>query len=263
MMQQPTESVEVAHHVTGSGPPVYMIHGIGSRKETWAALVERLSPTFTCVSYDLRGHGDSPVPPVPYSLDQLVDDLEALRTRLGHEQIHVIGHSLGGMIGPRYALRFPERVLSVGLLSTAAGRSEDDSRRVKAVVARMRAEGIDSVLATLVDRWYTEPFATANPQVIENRVEQVLTTPAEVFLSVFDVYAETEMVPWLAQVTAPCLVVTGENDPGYSPRLNRIIDAELPNSKLVILPGLRHSIVVEAPDQVAPIVARFLENVKG
>jgi len=165
------------------------------------------------------------------------------------------------MIGPRYALRFPERAMSVGLLSTAAGRTAEDSARVKAVVARMRSEGIENVLTTLVDRWYTEPFAAVNPAIIENRIDQVLTTPPEVFLSVFDVYAETEMAPWLAQVEAPCLVLTGENDPGCNPRLNRFIDSELPNSELVILDDLRHSIIVEAPDQVAPIVARFLDRV--
>ena len=255
------EAVAVAHSVVGQGPPLYMVHGIGSRKEMWNALVDELSDQFTCVTYDLRGHGESPVPAVPYSLDQLVADLEALRVKLGHDQIHVIGHSLGGMIGPAYARLFPEHTLSVGLLSTAAGRTEDDSARVKAVVARMRDEGIENVLTTLVDRWYTEPFAAANPHIIANRINQVMTTPAEVFLSVFDVYAETEMAPWLSEVTVPCLVLTGENDPGCSPRLNRIIDGELPDSRLVILPELRHSIIVEAPDQVAPVVGNFLHAV--
>lgn len=259
-----SDAVLAAFRIAGSGPPVYMVHGIGSRKEMWEPIVERLSADgFTCVAYDLRGHGQSPIPPVPYTLDQLVDDLEALRQRLGHEQIHVIGHSLGGMIGPRYAQRFPDRVLSVGLISTAAGRTDDDSARVKAVVARMREHGIDNVLTTLVDRWYTEPFAAANPHIIENRINQVLTTPPEVFLSVFDVYAETEMAPWLHEVAAPCLILTGENDPGCSPRLNRFIHAQLPHSQLVILDELRHSIIVEAPDLVAAEVGRFLADSGG
>ncbi|MGI9607420.1 MAG: alpha/beta fold hydrolase [Acidimicrobiales bacterium] len=252
--------MESAVIVEGSGPPVYMVHGIGSRKEMWRPIVDQLRDEFTCVAYDLRGHGESSVEPVPYSLDMLVDDLEAVRVSRGHDRIHVIGHSLGGMIGPRYAQRFPEHTISVGLLSTAAGRTEDDSTRVKGVVARMRAEGIDDVLPTLVDRWYTEAFAAANPDVIANRIDQVLSTPPEVFLSVFDVYAETEMAPWLQEVTSPCLVLTGENDPGCNPRLNRFIHVELPNSELVILPDVRHSIVVEVPEIVGPIVADFLRS---
>lgn len=254
------DAIDVAYEVTGSGPALYMVHGIGSRKTTWAKLVEALSDSFTCVVYDLRGHGESPVPPVPYTLGQLVADLEALRSKLGHEQLHVIGHSLGGMIGPAYARSYPERTLSVGLLSTAAGRTQDDSARVKGVVARMREEGIDEVLTTLVSRWYTEPFAAANPAIIEHRIDQVLTTPGDVFLSVFDVYAETEMAPWLHEVQAPCLVLTGENDPGCNPRLNTFIDNELPDSQLVILPEVRHSIIVEAPDQVLAHLRPFLEQ---
>ncbi len=257
------ESIDVSYEVTGTGPALYMVHGIGSRKTTWAKLVAALSDSFTCVVYDLRGHGQSPVAQVPYTLDELVADLEALRRKLGHDQIHVIGHSLGGMIGPAYALAYPERTLSVGLLSTAAGRSEDDSARVKGVVARMRDEGIDQVLSTLVSRWYTEEFAAANPAVIEHRIDQVLTTPPDVFLAVFDVYAETEMAPWLHHVEAPCLVLTGENDPGCNPRLNAFIHEQLPMSELVILPELRHSIVVEAPDEVLAHLRPFLERASG
>lgn len=254
------DAVDVAYTVRGEGPAVFMVHGIGSRKTTWDALTNVLADEFTCIAYDLRGHGESPIPPVPYSLDQLVDDLEALRRTLGYEHIHVIGHSLGGMIGPRYAQRFPEHTRSVSLLSTAAGRSEQDSDKVKGVVERMRSEGIGEVLSTLVSRWYTDDFATANPDIIEDRIEQVVTTPPEVFLSVFDVYASTEMEPWLHEVEAPCLVLTGEHDPGCSPRLNAIIDDRLLNSELVILESLRHSILVEAPDQVAPVVSDFLRR---
>ncbi|MDP7542360.1 MAG: alpha/beta fold hydrolase [Acidimicrobiales bacterium] len=251
-------AVEVAHTVTGEGPPLYLVHGIGSRRTTWDALLPALSEHFTCVAYDLRGHGDSPVPPVPYSLDELVDDLEALRVRLGHERIHVMGHSLGGQIGPAYARAHPARTSSVVLLSTAAGRTADDSAGVKGVVAAMRGQGVEAVLTTLVDRWYTDGFIAAHPEVIEHRIEQVLGTPEDVFLSVFDVYASTEMLAWLPQVGCPCLVLTGEFDGACNPRLNAVIDDALPESELVVLPALRHSVLVEGPERVLPPVLDFL-----
>jgi len=106
-------AIEVAYTVSGQGPPLYMVHGIGSRRVTWDGLLPGLEEHFTCVRYDLRGHGESPVPPVPYSLDDLVEDLEALRIRLGHDRIHVIGHSLGGQIGPAYARVHPDSTASV------------------------------------------------------------------------------------------------------------------------------------------------------
>ena len=136
-----------------------MVHGIGSRKVTWAELIPALKDNFTCVSFDLRGHGRSPVPPVPYSLDDMVADVEALRATLGHDSIHVIGHSLGGMIGPGYARTHPDRCLSVGLLSTAAGRNDEDRAKLSAVRNAMRDKGIEPVLKTLIERCllYTSP----------------------------------------------------------------------------------------------------------
>jgi pimeloyl-ACP methyl ester carboxylesterase len=235
-----------------------MVHGIGSRRVTWDALAAGLEDRFTCVSYDLRGHGESPVPPVPYTLDDLVEDLEALRARRGDERIHVIGHSLGGQIGPAYARKYLDRAASVSLLSTAAGRTEEDSAKVKGVVALMRERGVEPVLRTLIERWYTDDFIAARPDAIAARIKQVVDTPEEVFLSVFDIYAGTEMAPWLREVTCPCLVLTGELDGGCNPRLNRFIAGELPNSELVILDGLKHSILIEGPERVLPPVRDFL-----
>jgi pimeloyl-ACP methyl ester carboxylesterase len=62
-------AVDVSYAIDGTGPPLYMVHGIGSRKTGWNKLLPYLLDRFTCVTYDLRGHGASPVPPTPYSLD--------------------------------------------------------------------------------------------------------------------------------------------------------------------------------------------------
>lgn len=251
-------AIEVSYHVEGNGPAVYMVHGIGSRKTTWDSMIDELKDKFTCVSYDLRGHGKSPVPDTPYMLDDLVDDLEALRKKLGHQRIHVIGHSLGGMIGPAYAKAFPENILSVGLLSTAAGRNEDDRVKLRAVGDAMEKKGVMTIIKTLVARWYTDGFIEQHPDLIEMRIKQVEDTPPDVFLNVFWIYATTEMSPWLREISCPCLILTGELDGGCNPRLNEFMAAQLPNSQLVILDGLKHSILVEAPERVIPHVKKFL-----
>ena len=251
-------AVDCAYSIEGNGPALFMVHGIGSRRATWTALTKHLAQSFTCISYDLRGHGESPIPAMPFSLDDLVDDLEALREKLGIGKAHVIGHSLGGMIGPAYARAHPERVFSLGLLSTAAGRTPEDRAKLMAVIAAMEGKGIPPVLDTLVERWYTDDFIAARPDAIQARIKQVVETPVAVFLNVFRIYAETEMAPWLDQVAAPSLVLTGELDGGCNPRLNRFIADTLPNSELVILAGLKHSILIEAPDLVAAPVQDFL-----
>jgi pimeloyl-ACP methyl ester carboxylesterase len=125
----------------------------------------------------------------------------------------------------------------------------------------MRTQGIAPVLATLKERWFTREFASRCPDVIERRMQQVIDTPAEVFLSVFDVYAETEMSAWLPDIAQPCLVLTGENDGGCNPRLNRRIAAALPSARLEILPSLRHAILLEAPGEVAAPVLEFLQGI--
>jgi len=253
-------AIDCAHEIVGAGPAIFFIHGIGARRSGWAKVVEALRDRYTCVSYDLRGHGDSPIPEGRTSLEDLVDDLEALRNGSRIETAHFVGHSLGGMIGPAYARRFPHRVRTLGLLSTAAFRTEDDTRKVKAVVEAMRANGIAETLPTMLARWFTDAFAAANPEVVERRLRQVLETDPAVFLNVFDIYAGTEMGPWLSEVSAPSLVLTGELDGGCSPRLNEQIAQALPNAKLQVLPGLKHAITLEAPQQVADALTRFLET---
>ena len=251
-------AVEVSFAVRGSGPPLYLVHGIGSRKAGWAGLLPHLEADFTCVTYDLRGHGESPAPPLPCSLDDMVEDLEALRERLGHRRVHLIGHSLGGMIGPAYARAHPERVASLGLLSTAAGRDREDRARLEKVGAALEARGVQAMLDVLVERWFTDAFIARCPEAVEARKRQIVDTPEAVFLNVFRIYSTTEMAPWLHEIECPCLVLTGALDGGCSPRLNRIIASRLPDAELEILSGLKHSILIEAPERVAPPLRAFL-----
>lgn len=250
--------IDCDYTVEGAGPPLFLIHGIGAARDVWRFMTPILREHFTVVSYDLRGHGTSPMPDGEFGLDDLVADLERLRDRTGFEQAHFAGHSLGGMIGPAYARAHPERVLSLGLLSTAAGRTEEDSAKVWAVVHAMEEKGIPQVLDTLIDRWYTDDFVRTGQEVIQRRLRQVVETDPEVFLNVFRIYAGTEMMPWLHEVKARSLVLTGENDGGCNPRLNRAIAAAMPDAELVILPRLKHAILLEDGPQVASHMLRFL-----
>jgi 3-oxoadipate enol-lactonase len=255
-----TEVIDCEYTIEGNGPPLFLIHGIGAARDAWRFIVPILRDHFTIVTYDLRGHGASPMPSDEFGLNELVDDLERVRERTGFEKAHFSGHSLGGMIGPAYAQKYPDRVLSLGLLSTAAGRTQDDSAKVNSVVKAMENQGIASVLETLTDRWFTDAFIASNSAIVRNRLDQVISTNPDVFLNVFRIYANVEMMPWLHKVDCPCLVLTGENDGGCNPRLNKGIDSALPNSKLVILPNYKHSILIEAPNIVAATMLQFIQN---
>ena len=122
----------------------------------------------------------------------------------------------------------------------------------------MEEHGISDQLPMLVSRWFTDIFIEQNPNVVERRLKQVLATDPAVFLSVFHLYAETEMLPWLGEIEAPSLVLTGEFDGGCSPVLNRIIAKKIPDAELVILDGVKHAILLEAPERVAEEIQKFL-----
>lgn len=253
-------AVQSAFSVEGSGPPLFLIHGVGASRHSWDGLIAQLRSSFRCVSYDLRGHGRTPKPAPPYSLDDFVEDLEALRRELGIEQAHFAGHSLGGMIAPAYAHRYGAHVLSLGLFSTAAFRTAEDRSTLRQFVETMRTHGIGAVAETLKERWFTPEFAARHPDLIERRLQQLRAMDPEVYVNTFAVYAESETAPWLPAIEQPTLVLTGEEDVSCGPRLNRQIAAALPHAELQILPRLRHSILMEAPDRVAPLVLAFLRR---
>ncbi len=255
-----SQAIDCPYWEAGRGAPLVLVHGIGASHAAWTAVVDSLKAHYRCISYDLRGHGEAPIPAAPFTLDDLVADLERLRDRLDLPGMHIAGHSLGGMIGPAYARKYPDRTKTLSLLSTAAGRSPEDSKKVCGVVERMERDGIGNVLQTLVDRWFTDDFVKANPEVIQKRLDRVLATDPRVFLNVFHIYAETEMAPWLDSVAAASLVLTGELDGGCNPRLNAFIHEQLPNSELVILDGLKHAILAEDPQRVAAEIHGFISS---
>ena len=94
------DSIACSFSITGQGPALFLIHGIGASRQTWHKALPSLAAHFTVVTYDLRGHGESPLPDGDFVLDDLVEDLEKVRQRSGFEQADFAGHSLGGMIGP-------------------------------------------------------------------------------------------------------------------------------------------------------------------
>ena len=249
--------IECKYSIEGKGPPIFLIHGIGAALDAWRFIAPKIRSNFTVITYDLRGHGKSPKPPTKFLLDDLVEDLEYLRKKLDIHRAYFAGHSLGGMIAPAYALKYSKHVLALGLFSTAAGRTKDDREQILAVIKSMEEQGVSKVLPTLIDRWFTDSFISSSPDIIERRIQQVINTDPEIFLDVFRIYANTEMGPWLHKINFPTLILTGEKDGGCNPKLNKFIADQIPNSKLVILPNYKHSLLIETPNEIAENIINF------
>ena len=158
------EALDCDYSIQGTGPALFLSHGIGAAKNAWRFLLPELSKHFTVVTYDLRGHGNSPVTNKNFTLDDLVLDLEKIREKIKIDKAHFAGHSLGGMIAPAYAIKFPSRVLSVGLLSTVAGRSDVDKNNVLKIISEMEKTGVEQTLQKLTTRWFTDKFIEENPE---------------------------------------------------------------------------------------------------
>ena len=249
--------IECKYSVEGNGPPLFLIHGIGAARDAWRFIVPKIRSNFTVITYDLRGHGRSPKPLTKFLLDDLVEDLEYLRKKLNFNKAYFAGHSLGGMIAPAYALKYPRHVLALGLFSTAAGRTKDDREKILTLIKSMEKQGVAEVLPTLIDRWFTDSFISSSPDIIERRMQQVINTNPEIFMNVFRIYAHTEMGPWLHKIKFPTLILTGEKDGGCNPKLNKFIADQIPKSKLDILPNYKHSLLIEASNEIADNIINF------
>ena len=113
-------------------------------------------------------------------------------------------------------------------------------------------------MENLTSRWFTDEFISKNPDLVSRRLNQVIETDKDVFINVFKIYAETEMINWLNEIKKPCLLITGENDGGCSPAHNKKMSNEIENSKLVIISKVKHSLLIETPDLIADNLLSFL-----
>jgi pimeloyl-ACP methyl ester carboxylesterase len=246
--------------VEGSGPPAVLIHGVGARLDNWDGVAAVLARSFSVVRYDLRGHGRSSKVPGPYSLDMFADDVAALLDHLGIARAHVAGHSLGGMIAITLACRYPQRVDRLAILSAAAGRTEEERRKVTERIALIAAAAPGDHLRNSLSRWFTDEFRAANPDLMEQYAARNRENDPACYAAAYAVLATGEVAPDLPRVKAPTLVATGEHDLGSNPRMSRFIHAGIAGSELRILPRLRHSILVEAPRTVAGLLEPFFQG---
>ncbi len=250
----------IHYRLEGSGPCLTLVHGVGSYLESWDGVVARLGADYRILRYDLRGHGHSARVPGPYSLDDFVADLRHLLDHLGIERTLLAGFSLGGLVAQAFALAEPDRLDKLVLVSTVAGRSEAEKERVLARARTLADKGAAAHLTEAVDRWFTADFIARHPEVLEARRRRSLQNDPDCYAAAYRVLAESDLAERLGGITAPSLVMTGEADVGSTPRMAEVIAARIPDCRLHTLPGLKHSVLLEAPDLVADIMRDFLRG---
>ena len=251
-------AVEVHHVVTGreDAPVVVLSNSMGADLRMWDGVVAALEEHFRVVRYDTRGHGQSPGAPGPYSMDDLADDYLALLDNLGVEKAHLVGLSLGGMMGIRLAARDPERVDRLVLLCTAAFLDVGPAYTERA--AQVRAEGTASVAEGVVSRWFTPDHLEQHPDVREQHVAMCAATSAEGYAGSCEAIAAMDLRPDLAQVTAPTLAIAGADDPATPPSYLREFADGVVDGRLVVVPDAAHLAATQQPEAVASAILEHL-----
>jgi len=251
-------AVEVHHVISGQhdGPVVVLSNSLGTTMAMWDANLPELEKGFRVIRYDTRGHGESPVPAGPYTIDDLTDDLILLLVRLGVAKAHVVGLSLGGMTAMRLAARRPDLVDRMVVLCTSAYLEPSSAWTDRA--ALVRANGTRAVGDAVVTRWYTAAHLAAHPDVRAASAAVVAETPAEGYAACCEVIAAMDLRPDLPSIAAPTLAIAGAEDPATPPPELQVIAESVPDCDLLVVEGAAHLASAEQPSIVTRAILTHL-----
>ena len=251
-----------ALEISGSGPPVVLLHGVGLNQSIWAGQVKALESDFQVITYDLLGHGRSAAAHANAPLADWVDQLNSVVRDLALEKFALVGFSFGGLIAQAYAAQHSRMIDRLVLMSTVYDRSEAERASVQSRLDVVRREGPQATIPTALSRWFSPEFSKAHPEVM-NQYEALLRgNDAASFLSAYECFAraDRELVGALAAFDRPTLVMTGELDTGSTPAMARKLAGMIPGAECSIIAGGRHMMPVEMPDEVNSVLRRFLKK---
>jgi 3-oxoadipate enol-lactonase len=249
------------HHVEegpAGAPPLVLCNSLGTTLDMWAPQLPALAERFRVVRYDRRGHGRSPVPPGPYTIDDLGGDVLELLDRLGLERVHFCGLSIGGAVGMWLAVHAPERVDRLVLCCTRPAFPPPEQWTERA--AAVRQGGVAAVAEAALERWFTAPFRAARPDVVDRFRAMLVETPAEGYAACCEALGALDLRASLGAVAAPTLVVAGEADPVAPPEEGEALAAAIPGARHAPVPGAAHIAGAEQPER---FTALLLEHLAG
>lgn len=247
----------------GTGPTVLLLHGFEDSRDNWIPFGRHLIRTYHVVIPDMAGHGgnhditDGDYRPAAQAT-RMADFLGALGVRAAH----VVGVSMGGEIAGAFAAAYPERTLSVAMISAAGTRPDAPTplgRRILAgddIFHVASPRDLDTLIALIGDSGLTLPgelkramlaeYHRRNPQW--DTIFAQLTEPAQLYLL-------DSLAP---RITAPALVLWGAHDPVFAVSGARRLATMLPRALFVVLPDCGHLCPVTQPAETAATYAAFL-----
>jgi pimeloyl-ACP methyl ester carboxylesterase len=250
------------YEITGSGPPLLLIHAGVADSRMWADQIEAFAPHYRVIRYDLRGFGRSNLPSGSFAN---WEDVQALLTAFDINETYLLGISFGGLIALDFTLAYPQMVK--GLILGAPSISGDTpSERIKQFWAEEEAllEAGDLAAATdlNVRLWVDGPHRRpeqVNPAVRDLvRQMQLRAFQIEVPSDIEEQALIPPAIERLAEVKTPTLLLVGDLDlPEKLEMVDKLV-SELPHARKVVLPGVAHMLNMEQPAQFNQIVLEFL-----
>lgn len=250
----------LGYHTRGAGPVIVLLHPIGLQAAFWEPVAERLDSAFRILSIDLPGHGDSDVPPGPFTLDDAAAAVVELLRAVGQAPAVVGGCSMGGMVAQAIALRASDVVRGLVLANTAhtfspEGRVGMEQR------ARAALGGMPAVLRTTLDRWFDPAVQARESELIARVAGWLLHGDPVVHAWSWRAIGGLDHGARLKEIATPTLILTGAHD--------RSIPASVADAMMGLLPNGRHQDVdaghlapIERPDAVADALRQFCADIK-
>ncbi|NEE04598.1 alpha/beta fold hydrolase [Phytoactinopolyspora halotolerans] len=255
--------LRVAYVRSGAGPPLVLLHGGLSDSRAWSAQIDELSDEFTVVAWDAPGCGQSSDPPEGFGLPEYADCVAGLIDALDLGRPHVLGLSFGGGLALELYRRHPMVPRSLVLASAYAGWAgslppQEVERRLNRAVSDAEKPP-EEWAASYLPSLFTE---SASPELLDRVMTMMLDTRPAGMLAMLRGFAEADLRDVLPQIRVPTLLLYGGADQRSPVRVGEDLHAEIPSSRLVVMPGVGHDSAMEAPELFNAEVRGFLRSIR-
>ena len=238
--------------------PVVFHHGIGTNRDIWAGWLPAIAARRACVRFDLRGYGQSVVPPKEHvwRLDDLVADLMEVAGLAGAGPVHLVGESLGGTVVLAAAARHPERVASATVSNTAF--KGQGIQYVKGWRDEFRRQGVKAWGRSMMEKRFAQgALDEAQRSWFEAEQEK---SPDHVTVGLGEMLAAADLTAELARIKAPLLILMPDRSPFVTARMGVELAELVPHAELAMFPGVRHGLPFSHAAECAARLAGFLDR---